>query len=655
MKKWILVLLIFTLLLPSVSVIFSETVYAAEDEELSSTASTIKNSCTRVMGEDEVYEKIDDFVEYRASLVEKYTLDFLEMFWNFFGVNTLTQLVFGNPFCLWFDGEEPELAYGLFPQEIKTKVIDPIFTLFSSLYVVALALSILISGLKLGYSFVGFSRFNMGEEMYMYMITAFLLVCYWMGIDYLFMFNWSIVSSLSEFLASQGISVGNSILISTADKFYFSDIIMLFAEWLLMLFINLMYIYRLFVITVLMMVGGLVIIGLLFEKTRKYFKLWLVDFIGAIFMQSIHALYFTMVLLFISLDSSGFIFKFILLVLFLPISSMLLGMMGISSALIPQQAANSMVGGTATALRMGSLGINKLRGSKSLESVELGKSRIATLANGSNSKIWGATKTAASVAGAVTGATAGMVIGPGGSALGGMAGAKIGGLALQAPRNVAAGLKSLKDTVGNAKEKGFENIMGNLQDKRLFYGNVGESVGTMVGLGETGRKVGEGFSGVSRQRLLNSDEAGGLGGITMQDIASKYPDANIQFQQTNEGSGFYMERDGEMKLISPIGAADPSLHDGATRTMDYRVTDSLMKERNIDNQSGVTPSYLTRMNDATINDKAGNSFVDPNFRADLINPDSYYRSGMQGSQQQSLSDKLADYRANKAGDSNEPE
>lgn len=614
MKTCVRLLLVFLILIPSLFQNVS-LAYANNDEEDS------KKACVGALKDKETTDKVDDFRDERATLTEEYSLDLAQLAFNAVNLNTLNQLIFGNPYCIWYESEEeePALTFGLFPTSIKEKVIDPVFNIITFLFALVLCLSILISGLKMMYSFTFAKRFNIGEELFMYFLAAVLLITYWTSVDYIFIFNHAIVSSVVEVLEGQGMKLGSLSILATQDEFHFSDILVLFAEWVMLLFLNLVYMYRLFLITVLLLIGGLVIVGLIFEKTRKYFGMWLIDFLGAVFMQSIHAIYFAVIMMFINLNSISIVFKMILLFLFLPLSSMLLSIMGMSTATMTTRTAQSMVNTAAMALRARKM----YKGKPGFGQQPGGKTAISALAEGSNSSSFSKFKAGAQLSGAVLGSTAGMVIGPGGSSLGASLGSGLVGSTLQAPRNIAAGVKGVMDTRGKVKNNSLN--LNNISDKRQYFGSMGESIGTMVGKGQIGRQIGYRLSGVSKDRILGSTELGGLGSVTLSDIATKYPEAKIQFQQTNEGSGFYLDDNGDMKLISPIGEADTRLKDGMTRTVDYMPTDSINKIE-VGNSLPNTQMY-SQVSDAMLADKSGNSFVDSGFDSGLFRPEQHCNVG----------------------------
>lgn len=612
MKTCVRLLLVFLILIPSLFHNVS-LAYASNEKDNS------KKACEGALKDKETTDKVDDFRDERATLTEEYSLDLVQLAFNAVNINTLNQLIFGNPYCIWFESEEeePALTYGLFPTSVKEKVIDPIFNIVTFIFTLILCLSILISGLKMMYSSTFSKRFNIGEELFMYFLAAVLLITYWSSVDYIFMFNHAITSSVVQVLEAQGMKLGSLSLLASQDEFHFTDILVLFTEWVMLLFLNLVYMYRLFLITVLLIVGGLVIIGLLFEKTRKYFGLWLLDFLGAVFMQSVHAIYFAVIMMFINLNTLSIVFKMILLFLFLPLSSMLLSIMGMSSATMTTRTAQSMVNYAAKAIKSKQI----FKGKPGLGKQQPSKTAISALAEGSGN--WNKLKTGAQFTGAVMGSTAGMVIGPGGASLGASFGSSLMGSTLQAPRNIVAGVKGIMDTRGKVKDSSLN--LNNISDKRQYFGSMGESLGTLVGQGQIGRKVGYRLSGISKGAILSSTELGGLGSVNLSDIAAKYPEAKIQFQQTNEGSGFYLDDNGDMKLISPIGEADTRLKDGMTRTVDYMPMDSITK---IDVGNSLANSQMySQVSDAMLTDNSGNTFVESGFDASPFRPEQHCNVG----------------------------
>jgi len=606
-----------------------------------------EKACAPMMTEENK-NMVETFKKEDASLQESYAIDLVEAFWNMFNLNTLDTLIFGNPYCLWFD-DEPELVYGVFPKEQKELIIDPIFATFTGTFVVALTISIMFFSLKMAYSPLGGNKTRLMEELYMYIATGILIVGYWLLAEKIIELNWSIVSTFRTLLENAGINLNGFSIVANQDDFNFSDIIIMFAEWLLTLFLNFVYILRTFMMIILMGLGGLAIISLLFASTRSYFVTWLQDLCGSIFMQSIHAIYMTIVLLLVNLVEGEFsvVIKLVLLILFLPLSSMIMNWIGLSSGGLATSIGLQGVNSIATAVRVA--GMMNSRMPKKQKSNTLGNlqsTRISANAKGNYSDTWTSAKNIMGKTGMLVGAAAGSVLGPGGVLLGARMGSMGAQSLMQVPRNIGSGVHSAVSTIKDAKADGFKNVMGNLQSRRAFFGNLGESAGVMFGSGNAGRNVGHALSGVSRQRLMNSSENGGYSGMTLGQIASQNPEAKIAWMQTNQGSAMYMDDNGTLKRISPLGEADPSLKNGENRMIDYE----FQKTGFVANDSG---SYqfqtgsqgLHRTSEAYITDATGQTYQDSRVNASTISPDSYYEHSLRGADTRNISDRFADYIA----------
>lgn len=628
MKKVIVFFLLFSLLFPSVAFAESE------------------NTCSPVLT-DEKKEMVQKFQDEDSSLQEAYTIDIIQAIWNAVNINTLNTLIFGNPYCIWFDNPSEELVLGIYTEEQKSKIVDPVFSMFTGLFMLLLLISMMLTGMKMGLKPLG-TKVQLTEELIMYLSVCVLFIGYWLIIEQVLNINWAITGTFKDFLLSQGIDLGSSTLVATQDDFNFTDIIIIFAEWVLMLFLNFVYILRTFMITILLCLGGLAILSLLFESTRSYFGTWIQDFIGAVFVQSIHALYLTIVLLFVAQleGETAVVFKLLLLVLFIPLTSAIMNWMNLSSGdlatSVGMSGVNSLAGAVAMSKKLSHIPKGKGGIPKQPQLSSLKTSRISEAGKGGNSKPWQMAKSVTSKVGMGVGAAAGSVLGPGGMMLGASVGGMAGKGLLQVPRNVAGGIKGTMDTVKGVRKDGFKNVMGDLQKRRMYFGEMGESLGTMIGAGGAGRGVGDALSGVSRQRLANSTENGGLGGGTLESLAKKHPGANVSFMQTNQGSGFYMN-DGT-QLISPMGAADTNLANGEVRKVDYQFGNSEMSANSTGNYSmnNLDQGSLVRNSDAYLQNANGEKFNDPRLKASSIVPDDYFRSGMRGAEQRNMSDSVAD-------------
>lgn len=620
MNKYLKILLVLVIILPSFfSPSAAISVYAANNENEQTT------SCEKpTFEENDVQKKFDEFRTEYASLIERFMLDAIEIIMNLFGLNSLNQLVFGNPYCTWFQDSRisaavfnnVDLTFGVFPTVVYEKAVEPAFKMFTGSAVLLYTLAIMIIGLKLMVN----ANVRLGEELLYFMVVAALLVGYWIGVEFFLQLNQAIVTEIKGILDKQGITPSGALnLVVGKTSFTFLDIILLMANWIIVLFLNIVYIFRLFLIALYMIFGGFAIVCLLFPSTRKVFMRWVVDFTGTIFMQSFHALYFAVILIMVDIQNVSAIFELILLILFLPISSMAMMLFSFGNALTAVSAGQRMIAGIGKGVNVASGAGNqmaKLANSstgKIGKAASVGSSKISALAKGG--KGWAVLKTSASVAGYAAGTMAGSVIGGSGMALGGNLGRMAGSAGLQASRNVAAGVKGLMDTRGNVNSGGIN--LGNMQEKRSHYGNMGESFGTLIGMGNAGRQIGEKMSGVTDEMIRNSDELGGLSGITLQELAATHPDTELQFRQTNEGSGYYLKNSEEDKLVSPIGAADPSLKDGEMRIQDYAPSSKADELNNSPYEALSQPNIMSA---------DGSRYTDTAFNSSAYSPEHYISS-----------------------------
>ena len=117
MKTCLRMLLVFIIIIPSFF-LSNSTVHAKSNEEAPACESGFTEGTN---------EKMEDYRDKKASIGEEYTIDLIENILNAFDLNTLDQLLFGNPFCIWFTGDEDTTlsTNGLFPSSIQENVIDP--------------------------------------------------------------------------------------------------------------------------------------------------------------------------------------------------------------------------------------------------------------------------------------------------------------------------------------------------------------------------------------------------------------------------------------------------------------------------------------------------------------------------------------------------
>lgn len=701
-------------------------------------------SCGGAFFSEEVNEDVTKFKEEDANMGEKFLTGQLQNLWNIGDVNGLSTLVFGNPYCVWADGafkDESKIKMapdGIFTLEERKKIIDPILKMFSGAYVLLLALALMFSGLKLQFNSVrGRGLAELGEDVKFWFLSLLFIAGYSTITNLIFELNAGVVLSFKALLESNGVKVDSfSIMASWTDLIkggggVLSAIIVVLGEWILALVLNFVYIARKVIILVLLALGFVAGYSLLFSRSRAFFGTWMKELLGNVFLQSIHALLLFGMAMFASLGASP-IYKLGLMMMFLPITGMIskwlnigdssskvggamtmAGLGGVmSTMMLTNQAGNILRGGSMHGGNMQGGNMSNSSNSQNNSGGFFGNTSlseaggaldssitsISTDASGVNSSGYMNTKNVLSnVGGAVFGA-AGLVLGPAGAVAGAKVGQAVTSTMIQGPRNIASGIKSTMSTVqgaqnfvGSGGQVGFKAMMGDVGQRREFFGNLGESVGAMAGMGGVGRKVGLAMSGVSKQRLLSTPTSQGGRGMlgadgklnppSFESIAKQYPGAEMRYIQTNKGSSMYVKPpNADWNSAIPVGtpgAADPSIPNGQARMMNYELAKSSggyeyqsngtykaqtmsasgQPENKVVGLQGSTPNVM-RTSEAYLVGVGGNGAInastvatatsatqqyqDPTFKGANINPDAFVSHNIPGVNNRTTSDKVAD-------------
>lgn len=582
-------------------------------------------SCGEPVINEDVDKYLSEFKEKEANMAEKFLVEQAESVWQVGPINTMNSLIFGNPYCIWA-GEGAEMSSdGIFTVNEREKVVEPFLKLFSGIYVLVLALAIMFTGLKMALAgFNGRALSVFGEDLKMWMFSGFFILAYSMFLNLLFQLNASFVITIRDMVSGSGISLIQSSMMNTGYN-PISFVIVTFAEWLLSLILNFIYMARKAIICLLIVLGYVAAFSLLFSKSRAFFGVWLKELIGNVFLPSIHAvIYFTMIQF--AAAGAGMFFKMGLLMMFIPISGMISKWLNFGDSSSKVGNAMSMVGmgGVASTFMLMSQAGNILRGGSMFSSGSSNSNSTSAFSTGSNSELsnavnmnqmssnalnndaqttaisadakgqgsssWNSTKSSLSKVAGGMGAAAGLVGGPVGAVLGYKAASSASNMLLQGGRNMTMGGSNVMSHFNNAKQftsadgkSGFGAMLADPTARRAFFGNMGESVGSMVGLGAAGRGVGFALSGVSRQALMQdvakkfnlTDAENNLMPATFQNLAAQYPGADVKFAQTGMSSGFFVQQNGEWQQIGASGAGDSSLKPGEMRMMDYKMADSM--------------------------------------------------------------------------------
>lgn len=614
--------------------------------------------CGKPLISEDVNKAIEDYKENDANMAEKFLTSQVQNFFNIGPINGMSTLVFGNPYCIWAGKDAKMSADGVFTDSERNKIIDPLLKLFGSVFFLVLVLAMLITGLKtMSNSVRGQAMDEFWTDAKMWFAALFLAFFYNDWTNWLFQINAAIVLDILEVVKANTDSLDNFSAMSSLSDFVpglmGSFLIVAIGEWVLAGILNVVYLARKVVILLLLVLGMVAIYSLMFAKTRAFFGNWLRELIGNIFLQSVHAIVFYAMVMFSSLGASPF-FKIGLMIMFIPVSGMISKLLNIgdsssklgsaltmaglggvvSTAMLASQAKSVMYGGSLTSggnlinsnssSRSGGDSLANLASSIANDSAS---TAISSSASGTNSSLFNMAKDTSGKMGTIVGVGSGMVAGPIGAALGGKIGKSTGEGLVQFGRNMTVGMSNLNSNFTQARKftnengSGFKALFGKnanfetLNARRQTMGNFGESLGVMLA-GQKGAAIGRsaGFSlsGVSRQRLASEmsssfnirDASGNLQSTTFGALAQKYPNADMKWMQTNQGSGFYVSTNDGWKQVGLTGAADSSLKNGQARVMDYKLADPAL---NYEYQSNGTYKAPTQLSEAAISSPVNTS------------------------------------------------
>lgn len=612
-------------------------------------------ACGKPLISEDVDKAIDDYKENDANMAEKFLTSQVQNLFHIGPINGMSTLVFGNPYCIWAGKDTKMSADGIFTLDERTKIIDPLLKLFGSVFFLVLLLAMLITGLKtMGNSIRGQAMDEFWNDAWMWIVALFLSFFYNDWTNWLFQINAAIVLDIYNLLKANTSNVDNVSAMSSIGDFIpglmGSFLIVAIGEWILAGILNVVYLARKVIILLLLVLGMVAIYSLMFSKTRAFFGNWFRELLGNVFLQSIHAIVFYGMVMFAEMGASVF-FKIGLMIMFIPISGMIskllnigdssskvgsaLTMVGlggmVSTMNLASQAKSVMYGGSLTS--NGGLFNNNSTSSSGGDSLtnlanslasDSASTSISSSAAGTNSSLFNMAKDTSSKLGGFVGAGAGMVAGPMAAGIGAKLGGAVGGGLVQSGRNMLVGGRNIHSNFNQARKfsnengSGFKALFGSnanfdtLNARRQTMGNFGESIGLMLA-GQRGAAIGRnaGFalSGVSRQRLATEmassfgmkDASGKLQATTFDALAQKYPNADMKWMQTNQGSGFYVNTNNGWKQVGLTGAADSSLKDGQTRVMDYKLADPSLNYQYQPDGTYTTPSHSPLLSEATIN------------------------------------------------------
>lgn len=618
--------------------------------------------CGEPLISDDVKDSIEKWKEDEANMAEKFLTSQVENVFNIGDINGMSTLVFGNPYCIWAGKKAEMSADGIFTVDERTKIIDPLLKLFGSVFFLVLTLAMLLTGLKtMGNSVRGQAMDEFWSDAKMWMVALCLAFFYNDLTNWLFQINAAIVLDIKGLLEAQTDNLDNISTMSTVSDFFpglmGSFLIVALGEWVLAGILNVVYLARKVIILLLLILGMVAIYSLMFAKTRAFFGNWFRELLGNVFLQSIHAIVFYGMIMFAELGASPF-FKIGLMIMFIPISGMIskllnigdssskvgsaLTMVGlggmVSTMMLASQAKSVMNGGSLTST--GGLFNNNSTSSSGGDSLtslatslanDSASTSISSSAAGTNSSLFNMAKDTSAKLGGFVGAGAGVVAGPMGAGFGAKIGGAVGGGLVQMGRNMGVGISNVHSNLKQASKfsnengTGFKALFGSnanfdtLNARRQTMGNFGESIGVMLA-GQKGAAIGRnaGFalSGVSRQRLATEmsssfnmrDASGKLQATTFNALAQKYPNADMKWMQTNQGSGFYVSSNDGWKQVGLTGAADASLKDGQARVMDYKLADPSLNYEYQSNGTYKAPAQSSSLSETAISSPVNTAF-----------------------------------------------
>jgi len=471
-------------------------------------------------------KKMLDDAEDDANLMNGFIIGQANNLFKIPGINSIQNLIFGNPYETWGFGKEnknDKFLAGIFYESTLNEVINPLIATVSGVYATVLMLAIMMSTLKLGMkAHSPQSKEDFWKDVHMYVASAFFMALFWMLFNALMAINSGLIQGVAGTLKSLDKPLDGASIIATATndesyKFAMGDLFVFLAEWGLAAYLNFIYIARQLIIILLCVLSPVAAYSLLFARTRSFFGTYMKELVGNIFLPSIHAM-----IMFVFVQLAGnlgqgmgpTIFKLGMIIMFVPITGMVSKWLNLGDS-------STAMGRTATALGLGALGgaamlskgamnmsgrgrasTNQMSGNGGV-GTETPSGNGVSMGNDSGASVltkaaaggqgWGRIKKAGAMTGAVLGGTVGLPFGAGGVAAGAAIGSKtISGL-MQGTRNTLHGLGGVGTTLyktgkgldsngkpnwsfGNIKEK-----WGDLAERRQLMGNLGEASGLVAG------------------------------------------------------------------------------------------------------------------------------------------------------------------------------
>jgi hypothetical protein len=244
-------------------------------------------------------------------------------------LHSVESLVFGTPGGVWWDQRTyGRMLYGTFHEREVSQILEPAVQLFLMLFAVGLCGAILYSTLKIGANpHNPYTKYEFAENVKSWFISGVFFASYPTILDLIFALNESIRMTFYDWMGHQfALSYLSETTIRSERAF--GAITLAFVEFIIVLYLNFIYLARKFILMLLIVIGPVMGILLFFTRLRPIVGRWFKEMISNTFIQSIHA-----ILLFIMASSSGFTHagsfaKLAWLFLLIPVSGMLSEWMG---------------------------------------------------------------------------------------------------------------------------------------------------------------------------------------------------------------------------------------------------------------------------------------------------------------------------------------
>ncbi len=465
-----------------------------------------------------------DKAEDDANLMNGFIIGQANNLFKIPGINSIQNLVFGNPYKTWGFGEneKDELIDGIFYQSEMDNVINPLIATFSGIYATILMLAIMMSSLKFGMkAHSPQSKEDFWKDIHMYVASAFFMGLFWMLFQTLMSLNWGIVQGVGSTLQGLGKPLDGVSIIATATNdgtysFKMGDLFVFLAEWGLSAYLNFIYIARKIIIVLLCVMSPFAAYSLLFAKTRSFFGTYIKELCGNIFLPSIHA-----IILFVFVQMAGnlgsgmgpMIFKLGMIIMFVPVTGMVSKWLNLGdSSSSVGRAANAMGLGAIGGAMMLSKGVMNMSGrgrsthttsssggggteTPGGSEISMGNDAGSTLSKAATGgSVFNKVKKAGAIAGGVLGGTVGLPFGGAGVAAGAAVGSRLATGVLQGTMNSGKGMHGAYRTIRNAGQgvnldgsssgwsmSNVKEKWNDLAERRQIMGNLGESAGLLAG------------------------------------------------------------------------------------------------------------------------------------------------------------------------------